>query len=201
MPDGILDVEVESNLRAILADLREFDPKLATLTRRKLRQSGDEAIAEMKQILDEPSPGIVTGTQTAVTSVRADGSRGPRRVRVVGVTTAAAASSRSRGARQAVASGLQVRVNTGRTRQSIRLTGAGAPFPRSYNMRVWRHPVRFNPDTTTKNDVPWVSQGGRPYFGLVVVRRARQMQSRVFEALDEALAEMARDRGTPNPID
>lgn len=201
MADGILDVQVDSNLRVILQDLRLFDPKLATMVRRKLRQSGDEAIAEMRQILAEPSPGIVTGTQTAITRTRADGSRGSRRVRIVSVTTAAAASSRSRGARQEIASGLQVRVNTGKTRQSIRLTGAGAPFPRSYNMRVWRHPIRFNPETTTKNDVPWVSQGGRPYFGLVIVRRADQMRSRVFEALDEALAEIARARAMTNPID
>ena len=194
MADGVLDVQVETNLRQVLADLKEFDPKLATAVRRKLRQSGDEAIAEMRAVLAQPSPGIVTKVNTAVTSTRADGSRGQRRVRIVGVETAAAASSRSRGSRQAIADGLKVRVSTGKTRQSIRLAGAGAPFPRSYNMRVWRHPVRFNPDVSSKNDVPWVSQGGRPYFGAVIVKNATQMRSRVFEALDEALAEMARNR-------
>ena len=68
MADGILDVQIESNLRTILADLKEFDPKLATAVRRKLRQSGDDAIAEMRAVLAEPSPGIVTGTRTAITS-------------------------------------------------------------------------------------------------------------------------------------
>lgn len=81
------------------------------------------------------------------------------------------------------------------------MTGTGAPFARAYNMRVWRHPIRFDPATTSKNDVPWVSQGGRPYFGAVVLRRAAQMQSRVYEALDEALAAIARQRSGLPPVD
>ena len=194
MADGILDVGVESNLRTILADLKEFDPKLATAVRRKLRQSGDDAIAEMRAVLAEPSPGIVTGTRTAITSRRMDGSIGPRRVRIVEVMTSTSSSGQTRGSRQAIADGLRVRVQTGATRQSIRLTGAGAPFPKSYNMKVWRHPVRFNSNTTTASEVPWVSQGGRPYFGAVLVKRGAQIKSQVYEALDEALAEIARNR-------
>jgi hypothetical protein len=51
------DFEVRSNIRQVLADLKEFDPKLATATRRRLRASGDEAIAEMRGVLGEAPPG------------------------------------------------------------------------------------------------------------------------------------------------
>lgn len=200
MADGILDVRIESNIRTVLADLKEFDPKLATMIRRKLRQSGDEAIAEMRQVLAQPSPGIVTGTTRAITSRRMDGTYGARRVRLTGIQTEEV-NGRSRGARQATAAGLKTQVRTGATRQSIRLTGAGGPFPKSYNKPMWRHPIRFDPATTSKDEVPWVSQGGRPYFGTVVLRQADQMRKRVYEALDEALAELARERGVPSPID
>ena len=156
----------------------------------------------MRQVLAQPSPGIVVGTRTAVTSVRADGSRGARRVRIVGMDYTAASSSRSRDSRQATADALKVTVSTSATRQGIRLTGAGRAFSKSYNKQQWRHPVRFNPETQTKADVPWVTQGGRPYFGAVLVKRGTQIRSRVFEALDEALAEAsARDRTPPVSID
>lgn len=201
MDPGALDVQVETNLRAILADLREFDPRLATSVRRRLRQSGDEAIAEMREILAQPSPGVVTRTRTAVTTQRMDGTRGARRVRIVGVETAEAKGSQSRGARQEIAGSLRTTVSTGKTRQGIKLRSSGAPFPRSYNMPVWRHPVRFNPDVTSKDDVPWVSQGGRPYFGAVLVKRSTQIRSRVYEALDEALAAIARERSGMPPLD
>lgn len=193
--EGILDVHVETNLRQVLGDLKEIDPRLATAVRRKLRQSGDEAIAEMRQVLAEPSPGIVVGTRTALTKRRMDGTVAKtRRVRLVEVTTQASTSGQSRGSRAQIAAGLRTRVSTGKTRQSVRLSGAGGPFPKSYNLRLWRHPVRFNPATTTKDQVPWVTQGGRPYFGAVIVKHATAMRSRLYEAIDEALVEISRNR-------
>lgn len=200
--EGVLDLQVETNLRQVLADLKEFDPRLATATRRRLRQSGDEAIAEMRDVLSQPSPGIVTRTRTAVTTSSLDGRTGlRRRVRLVGVETQDAQSSRSRGSRQAVAGALKTQVSTGKTRQGIKLRGSGTPFARSYNMTVWRHPIRFNPATTSKDDVPWVSQGGRPYFGAVILKQSTQIRTRVYEALDEALAELARERAGLSPLD
>lgn len=166
---------------------------MATSTRRRLRQSGDEAIADMRSVLGEPSPGVVTRINTKVTTTRADGSQGARRRRIVGVDTADAKRSRSRGARAATAAALKTRVVTGVSRQSIRITGAGDAFSRSYNMRVWRHPIRFNPETTTKNDVPWVSQAGRPYFGSVIGKRWPQIRQNVDAAIAEAVDAINRN--------
>lgn len=182
---------LRTNLRDVLTDLKEFDPKLATATRRRLRQAGDEAIADMRDVLAEPSLGVVTSTRTGLTRRRLDGSVGARRIRVVGIRTASASRSRSRGARADVASSLRTRVTAGQSRQKVRIVAAGSAFARSYNKTTWRHPIRFNPATTTKSQVPWVTQAGRPYFGAVVVRRRAEIFARIEEAVAEALDAVA----------
>ncbi len=189
-PGSGVDFGGTSNIRQVLADLKQIDPRLTTATRRKLRQSGDEAIAEMRSVLAQPSQGVVTRTTTSLAR-RSDGS-GPRRLRVTSFATAAASRTRSRGARAAIAAGLRTRVVAGESRQKVRITGPGDAFARSYNMPLWRHPIRFNPATTSKNDVPWVTQAGRPYFGTVVGRRWREIRKNIEDALTEALDIIAR---------
>jgi hypothetical protein len=167
-----------------LADLKEFDPKLARETRKKLRESGDDVIAEMRGVLGGPSPGVVTRRIVERTR-RPDGS-GALRFRLTGVETAAASRSVSRGARARTAAGLKTRVVAGTTRQSIRLTGLGDPFARSYNLMSWRHPV-FRTGT-------WVEQGGRPYFGTVVLRRSKEISNNVDAALTSAINQVTATR-------
>lgn len=184
-----LDVEVRGNIREVLADLREFDRKAATATRRKMRQAGDDAIAEMRSILAEPPPGNVSGVKTALTRRRLDGTvASSRRIRVTGFTTVASAGRRSRGKREQVAAQLKPRLVTGQTRQTFKITGSGGPFARAYNMPYFRHPV-FGSGA-------WATQAGRPYFGAVVLRHSPQIRSRIMEALDEAIDAMA-DHGSP----
>lgn len=191
-PGAGQDFQLRSNLRGVLSDLKEIDPKLATATRRKLRQSGDDALEEMRKVLAEPSPGVVT----RVIKTAGRDSRGRRRMLATGVETREADRTRSRGARAGVARGLKTRVVTGKTRQTIRITGSGDAFARSYNLLRWRHPIRFNPETTTASQVPWVEQGGRPYFGTVVARRQREIFRRIDDALGEALDTIAKARTT-----
>jgi hypothetical protein len=45
--------DIKSNLRQVMADLKEFDPKLATGVRKALRNAGEPAITEMGNLLDE----------------------------------------------------------------------------------------------------------------------------------------------------
>ncbi|WP_125777194.1 hypothetical protein [Antribacter gilvus] len=47
------EFDIRSNLRQFLADLKEFEPALARDVRRRMRRSGDSAIAEMGRILDD----------------------------------------------------------------------------------------------------------------------------------------------------
>ena len=58
------DIVVTSNIREVMARLKEFDPALARETRRRLRRSGDEAIARMRGVLAQPPPGGGRGEST-----------------------------------------------------------------------------------------------------------------------------------------
>lgn len=194
-PGAGADFQITSNIREVLADLREFDRALATETRRRLRQAADGAIEEMRRVLAEPSPGVVTQVHSRMEF--AQGKRGIyARRRVTGFDTAAAKGAQSRGARDAVAAGLRTRVVAGKSRQTIRITGSGEAFARSYNLPRWRHPVRFNPATTSAKNVPWVEQAGRPYFGAVVAKQRAEIYRRVDEALADAIDAIARNRAT-----
>lgn len=165
---------VTSNLREVLADLKEFDPALARSTRRALRRSGDDAINDMRAILDQPPPGVVTGVTK-------------KRRKVVAVHTRAATRRSTGRSRAFVKKNLKTRVVAGKRRQGIHIRGDGSPFSRSYNLKRWRHPIRFNPDVTTADQVPWVEQAGRPYFGKPIANRAGDMRKNIEQALTEAL--------------
>lgn len=173
MPTGARDpaasFTVTSNLRDVLADLKKFEPKLATATRRRLRRSGDDAIAEMRGILAQPPPG---------------GSQGALRAAYEGGGSAAV----SRGSRRETAAGLKTRVLTGKRVQTVRIVGRGDPFSRSYNMASFRHPVYGNTDV-------WVDQSGRPYFGVVIGKRRDAIQKEIEAAVQEAIDVLAGKGG------
>lgn len=207
-PGGGIEVLIASNIRQILLDLKELDPKLARETRRKLRQSGDETISEMRAELSKPSPGVVT-QRIVRRSRRADGT-GQMRYRLQGVVTTGARGSGRRGSRAAIAAGLKTRVVMGQSRQSIRITGAGDPFARSYNMTSWRHPVflvgrergaRAGIDAgELRKGAAWVEQGGVPYFGDVILRNRKNIQERVEEAMTAAIEAMAAGKAGPMEV-
>ena len=179
--DGVLGIDVRSNLAGALRALREFDPKLLTEVRKQLRVIGNETLTEMRSTVLQPPPEGRTRT--------------PGRPALYSRRLTAGDTTRSRGSRQAIAQGLKVTIPTGAgrgTRASIRLSGVGTAFPRAYNREVFRHPIRFDPATTSRNDVRWVEQSGRPYFGRVIVDRGDRMRSQMIEALENALAAIAR---------
>src|SRR5690606_11987480 len=62
-----LDFELDtSNLRDVLAAVKDFSPKLARELRRELRSVGDDIIADQRQLLAGALPGsiAVTGSKT-----------------------------------------------------------------------------------------------------------------------------------------
>lgn len=185
-----LDIHAKTNVRDLLAEIKEIDPALATALRRRLRQSADDAIDEMKGILSAPAPGVVTKRNHGLGMDR----RGRVR-RVVTSVDSRAGAGRSRGSRAYTASRLKVAVRTGArpSSQGVRLTGAGDPFSRSYNLIRWRHPVRFNPATTMKSQVPWVEQAGTRYFhrGLGKDDNYRRIYRNVGAAIEDAQAALA----------
>ena len=158
-----LGVSADMDVKAILEQLKAVDPALARSLRRRLRQSADEAIAVMREVLAQPASGVVSKRHYKLGL----DSRGRTR-RVVSRVDARAGAGRSRGSRANTSSKLRVAVRTGAkpSTQGVRLTGDGGAFSRSYNLLRWRHPVRFNPATQTKSQVPWVEQAGTRYWSL-----------------------------------
>lgn len=132
--------DIQTNLRSVLASLKEFEPKLATQVRRDLRKAGDAAIEAMGQHLDEME---TTG--------------------------------KSRGSRDAVKSGLRMRVTTGKAKTSIRVATTDGDLRKPLNRKSWRHPV-FGSEV-------FVEQKGSSYF----TRGAAEQKQAVNAAIDAAV--------------
>lgn len=184
-----IEMRAETNIKQILDDVKAIDPKLATALRRRLRQAGDTAIEAMREKLALPSPGVVTSRRYGLGL----DSRGRARRRVTGVESTGSRGN-SRGAREQVARRIKMQVRTGtrKSTQGLRINAGGGPFARSYNLIRWRHPVRFNPATQTANQVPWVEQGGRPYFTQAIAENYKRLYAEVDLAIDDAKRELGR---------
>jgi|GEM_PF-3385588 len=171
--------DIRSNLRQVLADLKEFDPKLATAVRRRMRRAGDSAIAAMGTILDEESGGVVTGKTTRMGTDR----RGRAHRVVDTISTREANRSRSTGAREEIKRGLRLKVTAGKSRTSIRLSTTGGELRKAMNTRSWRHPV-FGTDE-------YVEQPGNQYFNRGARSEMDNLRAELEDAIHEALDALA----------
>lgn len=189
--DGVeVIVRPNINIRAFFADLEAFDPALAKAIRRRLRTAGQGLIAHMKEVLDEPPPGLVSGVtkETRVTAFKSSRRReGKIFTKREYVTDVKGTGSRGRhvGARDAIKAKLRTQVSTSKTRPGVRIVGSGAPFARSYNTLRFRHPV-FG------NRAKWIEQAGRPYFSHVIEMHRRELEEQVWNAIDDGLEAMGR---------
>lgn len=188
--DGVeVAVYPRINIRAFFADLEAFDPELAKAIRRRFRNAGKGLIAHMKEVLDEPPPGLVSGVtkETRVTAFKSSRRRSgqifTKREYVKDVETTGA-RGRSRGSREAIKAKLRMQVSTSKTRPGVRIVGSGTPFARSYNKLRFRHPVFGN------RAAKWIEQGGRPYFSHVVEMHAKELADEVQFAIDDGLEAM-----------
>lgn len=191
---GDADFEVRvPDLRELLADLKDFSPRLARDIRRDLRRSGEEVIASQKAILSGPLPGGVV--HTGYRNGRDSLGRRRRLATFQDTATSTANGRRTTRLRADIAKGLKVRVVAGKTRQGIELKTSG-PRRDGYNMarvyqaRVFRHPAFGEPDS-------WVYQKGQPYFWGPAFDGLDAMRGRVDEALGRAVAALA-GRSSPS---
>ena len=105
-------------------------------------------------------------------------------------TIESAPGSGKAGTRRNIASGLAVRISTGKVAgvrivaSSKNLPESRKPMLRAFNKPSWRHPVFGN------KDEKWVVQQGRPYFGEVIERRRPDIEAAVRKAMDEAHARL-----------
>ena len=174
------------NLRAILADLKEVDPKLANNLRREFRRAGDEILAAQRAALSKRPP-RVGGSSKGLTLIRPRNGRKPyfafRRKYSEGETRAGGVSN----LRSKIAGGLRVRTIASARRQAVEFktsgpTSGGANMARVFERRMFRHPV-FG------GNGAWVPQYGQPYFFKPVTNEMRQrMADRIERSITDAFA-------------
>ncbi|KQR91287.1 MAG: hypothetical protein J0I33_00125 [Microbacterium ginsengisoli] len=175
------------DVRAKFDRIKEFSPALARNTRRDLRRSGDEIIAEQRAILSGPLP---RGVKVA----------GQRRRLVVNKKTGTAAfrlfnvyrevdvknAGRGSGLREGIKQSLKTRVTLTekRTAISVRTTNARKTGATFWQSRRFRHPAWGDRERM-------YDQAGQPYFWGPAFRGAERMAGRVSAAIDDALRQIA----------
>lgn len=178
------DVEPDpAQLRELLKEFNTFDRRVKTPTRRALRGTGDNIIAEQRAILDGPLPrGVeVTGTVLRVVVNKRTNKIYTRKLNVYGEKDVAN-GGRSSGLRERIKAGLVTRVVTGISRQSIEIKtqNSKAPMSTGWNAKRFRHPVFGNKER-------FVYQAGQPYFFDPIFRGRKQMIADAIDILNNAV--------------
>lgn len=188
MADSVSFTVEPVNLRAILAEIKEIDPKLANAMRREFRRAGDEILAAQRAALSKRPP-RVGGSSRQLRLIRPRNGRKPylafRRIYKEGETRTGGVSK----LRSKISAGLRVRTIASTRRQAIefKTTGprnGGANMARVFEKRMFRHPV-FG------GSGEWVPQYGQPYFFKPVTDEMRQrMADRINQIIDDAFASL-----------
>jgi hypothetical protein len=190
-----------SELSNLLKAAKDFDAKLSRDLRRAIRDSGDEIVDAMKDVLDEPPPAKLGRARYGRKTYRSKNGKKYKRRVIKSFDAREGGRVRSRGMREAIKRSLSTAIRTRKSESrgsvaSVKITanankmpsGMG-PMVKAYNTsKAFRHPVFGDEDR-------WAYQAGRPYFGAVAfdpVRR-KAMLAAIKKALDDAAAAMARD--------
>lgn len=179
---GAEEIRVDPpNLRQLLADLKQFEPKLVKSLRAGLRKAGTPMVKEMQAEVRKATTGGRSGKNAYLRSrtikgIDFDGS----------VLRERESYTAHRGTREAIARGIGLRIAPGVRTPGIRVVSAGSTLDpsrkamvKAFNRTTFRHPVFGN-----RND--WVNQSGRPYFGAVIDRHREAFQKAVEEAIAAA---------------
>lgn len=157
---GELEVRIDpKDFSRLVRDIRDFDPKLANATRRRLRDAAKPAVADVQRRLMGRTfktdaglaRGLAAGTKVSIRTAKRGGG--------IAITTTTAGFK-------------------GADRE------AKAAMVRAYNKRSFRHPV-FKREGRPE---VWVRQNGRPYFGTVLYEKKAAMQDAMEKALQDAAA-------------
>ncbi|MEJ1087054.1 hypothetical protein WDU99_01840 [Microbacterium sp. Mu-80] len=188
---GKTDPEFEfvlPDLRSLFADLKAFQPKLATDVRRDLRRSGDDIIAKQRAILTGRLPGPIRKTGSELRMVYPKGRKPYLAIRNV-YETGEGSDGGVDDLRSKIRAGLKTSVTSGKTRSSVQIKTTG-PRNDGYNMaKVWqarrfRHPIFGH--------LGWMDQQGMPYFWGPAYDGVEDMQRKVQKILDNAVATLSK---------
>ena len=177
-----------TNLREVVAAVKDFSPALARQLRKQLRAVGDDIIADQRSILNGPLPGsiAVVGKKTRLV-VPKDGSKPYLRKVNVYEERARAARDRNRGMRKKIGQGLKTRVVTGKTRQGVSVRTdrrIGGEMSQVWQAKVFRHQA-FGRE-------PWIHQRGQQYFWGPAVEGREAAAKKIDDAIAEAINEMTK---------
>lgn len=181
--------EVRTNLRPLLEDLKQINPKLATGTRRALREAGDSIIARQRAILASvPVGGVVS--KTTYTKSMANRRGGVRSganknklagARIISIESQASARGYHTGLREQAAANLTTRVTTPRSGRgaSVRVASAKPSWiNKALNSKKWRHP--------TFGHAPYVEQAGNQYFSTGVKSGIVEAREAIMQVVEDA---------------
>ncbi|KAA9110184.1 hypothetical protein F6B43_00290 [Microbacterium rhizomatis] len=175
----------QDKLRKRLDAVKEFSPALMRGTRKLLRTTGDEVIAEQSAILDGPLPrGIrAAGKRVVIRRNKKTGKLGLRTLNAYREQDVRS-SGRSTGLRKGIKAGLRTRVVLGKTRTEVRVqtTGARENGSAFWQSKKFRHRV-FGRDE-------FVYQQGQPYFWGPAYRGAAGMVRRIDDIADQAFKQI-----------
>lgn len=158
---GDIEVEVDpAEFRNLMAQIKEFDPKLSAALRKRLRLIGGDIVDAMQSELRKPPP----------SGGRSRGQHHSRKEAAEGLKVMIQAGKRKQGV---AVVGSKNKMAAGRE-----------AFPRMYNQKKFRHPVFPG---RSKRVTRWVWQQGNPYFGSVIKRFEERAEEDIMAALQEAV--------------
>lgn len=194
---GDVGFEMEvPDLRSLLADMKAFDPKLATGLRKGLRAVGGVVIAEQRAALAGPKPGKIRKTGSRLRTIKSkDGRKTYKALRNVYDEGSDGGEASSRKLRDVIGAGLRVSIVAGKSRQGVQIktTGpnvGGANMARVYQAKTFRHPVFADASKSSSRWV-WVYQRGVPYFWDPVNNNWKSISVEMLKVLDDAMATLA----------
>lgn len=181
--------DIKSNLRPLVDQLKEISPKLATDTRRALRDTGASIIQKQQEILrTEPVGGVVSKTTYSLSMPNRRGGyrSGPKKrtlagARIISIESQASARGRSTGLRESVAANLTTQVRTPRTGRGASVRVASTrPYwaSKALNAKKWRHQA----GTSGR----YVEQAGNQYFQRGAEAGVVEAREAIFQVVEDA---------------
>lgn len=161
-PDNDLTFAADpAQFRALMAEIKEFEPSLARALRKNLRKMGGTVADQMKVEVRKAPP----------TGGKSRGRHQSRDQIAAGIGVAIATGKKRQGV-----------FVTGTAR---RMAAGHKPMPRAYNKKQFRHPVFAS---SKKRVTRWVSQQGNPYFGRTIKKNEPGIEQSIQDALIEAIS-------------
>lgn len=188
-----------SELLQLVKDAQVADKKIYSRLRKALKDSADEAVNAAKAEVQGPPPAKVGSLRRGVkVTKRKDGSLRSQVVIAGYNARTGATRSRSTGLRKHIAGSISASIPTAKSKAAqITIKANANKMPegqktmvKAYNSgKLFRHPV-FADQSKTRDQWAWAYQGGRPYFGSVILANRDEMVKRIRRTMEQYLKEL-----------